>query len=189
VSTFPSPFELGARRRTDILPRVNARYCSRPNSLMFALLPFGATAMGRDVPRDVYRRGMRHTNSKRDCPEYRSGSSFAQIRPALTGAVLRAAGVYVIVSCVVHARHAHGSIGVGLLIFDFARSGDRLSRLARSGLASLDHRVDGAWTTAFGARRPLGFDCCRMRSARINQTAPADDVRASDGSAEVGEAQ
>jgi O-antigen/teichoic acid export membrane protein len=107
-----------ATGRTEILPRMHALTAVVPTALMAALLHFGATGMGLAMSIGMSIVAAYAIRALSRIAHIPLRIILEQIRPAATGAVLMAAGVYLLDRFIVHSRHGHGLLGVALISVD-----------------------------------------------------------------------
>jgi O-antigen/teichoic acid export membrane protein len=107
-----------ATGRTEILPRMHALTAVVPIALMLALRDFGAAGMGLALSLGMSIVAAYAVWALSRVARLPLRIIAAQIRPATSGAVVMAAGIYALDRYIVHAGQSHGLLGVALLILD-----------------------------------------------------------------------
>jgi O-antigen/teichoic acid export membrane protein len=107
-----------ATGRTDLLPRMHGLAAVVPLAFMIPLLHFGAPGMGLAISLGTGTVAAYALWGLSGVARIPLRMILAQIRPALGGALLMAAGVYLVDRYLVHASNGNGLAGAGLLALD-----------------------------------------------------------------------
>jgi O-antigen/teichoic acid export membrane protein len=106
--------------RTDLLPRMSAISAFGSIALMFPLLTFGTTGIGAAISIAMLAVTVYAVRNLSRITSIEHRVIVAQIRPALSAALVMAAGTYPLERYVVRAQESHGLVGLALLVLDLA---------------------------------------------------------------------